>query len=327
MLARVVALAIGTAVPIAAEAEMPPAPLVLVMKIPLGQVGGRIDHLAVDLQRQRLFVAELGNDSVGVVDLAAQRVLRTIAGLHEPQGVGYEPTTDTIWVANAGDGSVRVLRGDDLTPLGRVDLGVDADNVRIDTARHRVLVGYGTGALAVIDPATRAKLGDIRLKAHPEGFQVDGDRVFVNEPDARRIEVADLAKGAVVGAWPTVPNRSNFPMAVDRGSQRLFAVFRRPPRLLVMSTADGGVLASLDTCGDADDVFADATRHRVYVSCGAGIVDVIQEHAGSYRRIGEAATASGARTALFVPEMNRLFVAVPATGGEPAAIWMFRPAP
>src|SRR4051794_3517134 len=107
----------------AAETAARPAPLVLEGKIALGTVSGRIDHLAVDLRRRRLFVAELGNDSVGVVDLAAGRVLRTIDGFKEPQGTGYEPSTDTIYVANAGDGSVRLLRGEDFTPLDRIELG------------------------------------------------------------------------------------------------------------------------------------------------------------------------------------------------------------
>lgn len=44
-------------------------PLHLDVKIPLGTVGGRIDHMAIDLKRHRLFVAELGNNTVGVVDL------------------------------------------------------------------------------------------------------------------------------------------------------------------------------------------------------------------------------------------------------------------
>src|SRR4051794_40177245 len=100
--------------PIAAVAETTakPAPLVLEGKIALGAVSGRIDHLAVDLQRRRLFVAELGNDSIGVVDLTAGRVLRTIGGFKEPQGIGYEPMTDTIYAANSNDGSVRLLRGE-----------------------------------------------------------------------------------------------------------------------------------------------------------------------------------------------------------------------
>jgi hypothetical protein len=308
-----------------AEAQTPPVPLVLEAKIPLGPVSGRIDHLAVDLKRQRLFVAELGNNSLGVINLTTGKVLRTLMGLSEPQGVGYEPATDTVFVANASDGSVRILRGEDLAAVARIDLGDDADNVRIDAARNHVLVGYGAGALAILDPTTRAKVGDIRLKAHPESFQIDGDRAFVNVPDARLIEVVDLAKNEVVGTWPTQPNHSNFPMAIDHEAHRLLVVFRSPARLIVMSAADGTVAGSLDTCGDADDVFVDAKRHRVYATCGAGTIDVFEDRAGSYQRVGQIPTVSGPRTSLFIPEMDRLFVAVRSSGNEPAAIWVFRP--
>src|SRR3984957_4191625 len=111
-----------------AEAQTPATPLALEAKIPLGPISGRIDHLAIDVKRQRLFVAELGNDSLGVADLAAGKVLPTITGLKEPQGVAYAGFADSIYVANAGDGSVHVLRGDDLAPMGRIELGDDADN-------------------------------------------------------------------------------------------------------------------------------------------------------------------------------------------------------
>ena len=324
MIARTLALLVGLIVATSAGAQTPPGPLVLEAKIPLGSISGRIDHLAIDLKRKWLFVAELGNNSLGVINLVAGKVLRTITGLSEPQGVGYEPITDAVYVANASDGSVRILRGEDLAAVGRIDLSDDADNVRIDADRKRVLVGYGAGALAIIDPTTRTKVGDIRLKAHPESFQIDGDRVFVNVPDARLIEVADLTKGEVVEAWPTQPNQSNFPMAIDREAHRLFVVFRSPARLVVMS-ADGGVVGSLDACGDADDVFVDTKRHRVYVTCGAGVVDIFEYRGASYQRVGQIPTVSGARTSLFVPELDRLFVAVRSSGNGPAAIWVFRP--
>jgi len=149
------------------------AALEIESKIPLGDVRGRIDHLAVDLHRQRLYVAELGNNSVGVIDLKDRKAIRTLTGLAEPQGVGYVPSTDTLYVANAGDGSVRLFQGAQLTAAEQIDLGDDADNVRVDDATHRVLVGYGSGALAVIDTDTRAKIADIRLKGHPESFQLD----------------------------------------------------------------------------------------------------------------------------------------------------------
>jgi DNA-binding beta-propeller fold protein YncE len=303
--------------------------LYLEAKIPLGAVSGRIDHLAIDLKRQRLFVAELGTDSIGVVDLAANRVQSTLLRLKEPQGIAYHPSTDTVYVANGGAGSVRILRAEDLTFLGRIDFGDDADNVRIDRPRNRVIVGYGRGALAVIDPKSRTKIADIRLKAHPEGFQIDEDgaRAFVNLPDPREIAVLDLVSGELAGTKPTQGHRSNFPMALDREGHRVLVVFRSLARLLVLSATDNTVVADVETCGDADDVFVGPKRHRVYVSCGAGQVDVFEERGASYRRIGKVGTAPGARTSLFVPELDRLFVAVRAAGPESAAIWVFRPIP
>jgi DNA-binding beta-propeller fold protein YncE len=313
--------------PSATSAQTASPPLVLEAKISLGPVSGRIDHLGIDVKRRRLLVAELGNNSLGVVDLAAGNVLRRISSLREPQGVAYVPSSDSVLVANTGAGSVRVLRGEDLTSIGRIELGDDADNVRVDAARNRVLVGYGKGALAVIDPASLSKTADIRLKAHPEGFQIDetGTQVFVDVPDAREIVVVDLATGSTA-SLPTQSAGSNFPMAIDADSHQVLVVFRSPPTLMALSSQGGYVAAKVETCGDADDVFVDRKRRRVYVSCGEGAVDVLEPGEAGYRRLARVPTVSGARTSLFVPELDRLFVAVRAGSNEPAAIWVFRPA-
>jgi DNA-binding beta-propeller fold protein YncE len=313
--------------PAATSAQTASPPLILEAKIPLGDVSGRIDHLGIDAKRKRLFVAELGNNSLGVVDLAAGKLLRRITGLSEPQGVAYVPFSDSVFVANAGDGSVSVLRGEDLTPIGRIELGDDGDNVRVDTGRNRVLVGYGKGALAVIDPVGLSRTADIRLKAHPEGFQIGetGTEVFVNVPGAREIAVADLATGSTQ-SLPTQEAGSNFPMAIDGEGHRVVVVFRSPPTLMALSSQDGHLAAKIETCGDADDVFVDRKRSRVYVSCGEGVIDVLESGEAGYRRVARVPTVLGARTSLFVPELDRLFVAARAGSNEPAAIWVFRPA-
>jgi len=186
---------------------------------------------------------------------------------------------------------------------------------------------YGKGPLAVIDPVSPSRTADISLKAHPEGFQIDetGTRAFVNVPDAREISVVDLATGSTQ-SLPTQGAGSNFPMAIDGEAHRLLVVFRSPPSLVALSSQDGHVAAKIETCGDADDVFVDRKRHRVYVSCGEGVVDVLEPGEAGYRRLARVPTVSGARTSLFVPELDRLFVAVRATSHEPAAIWVFRPA-
>ena len=304
-------------------------PLQLEAKIPLGEVRGRIDHMAVDLKRQRLFVAELGNDSLGVVDLANRKLIRTITGLKEPQGVGYEPSTDMLYVANAGDGSVRLFEGSDYNSAGRIELGSDADNIRVDAAAKQIFVGYGSGALAIIDSSTRKRVGDISLQAHPESFQIDPDtsQIFVNVPDARGIAVVDRVSQKQIGKWPLADRGANFPMALDHVRREILVIFRAPAELGVFSMTDGKPIATTETCGDADDLFIDAKRARVYVSCGAGFLDVLEPKEATYRRIARIPTVSGARTSLFVPEMDRLLVAVRASSGEPAAIWMFRPMP
>ena len=292
-------LAAGLIWPAATGAQTASPPLILEAKIPLGEVSGRIDHLGIDLKRQRLLVAELGNNSLGVVDLATGKVLSRIAGLAEPQGVAYVPPSDSVFVANASDGSVRVLRGEDLAPIGRIELGDDADNVRVDTARERVLVGYGKGALAVIDPVSLSKTADIRLKAHPEGFQIDetGTQAFVNVPDAHEIVVVDLATGSTQ-SLPTQEGGSNFPMAIDGDAHRILVVFRSPPTLMVLSSQDGHVVAKTETCGDADDVFVDHKRGRVYVSCGEGVVDVFTASAAGYRQRAHTDGIRGAHLAI-----------------------------
>src|SRR5262245_26982546 len=126
-------------------------PLQIEAKIPIGNVSGRIDHMAIDLARQRLFVAELGNNTVGIIDLSGRRTLRTIEGMKEPQGVAYLPALDTLYVANGGDGSVRLFRGPDYAAAGRIDLGDDADNNRVDVPAKRLVVGEHGRRLAVLD--------------------------------------------------------------------------------------------------------------------------------------------------------------------------------
>ena len=303
--------------------------LLLEAKIPLGDVRGRIDHMAVDLGRHRLFVAALGNDSLAVVDLQAQRLERLIGELAEPQGVGYDPATDTLYVANAGDGSVRLFKGADLSPGGRIELGSDADNIRIDSKAGRVFVGHGDGALAAIDTSTQEMIAGAPLKAHPESFQLDKgtDRIFVNVPNSGVIDVVDRISGKEIASWSTEARSANFAMALDHARQHVLVAFRRPAELGVFSTADGKLIASLPTCGDVDDLFVDSKRDRVYVSCGEGFLDVLAADGSAYRQIAHIATAAGARTSLFVPELDRLLLAVPATNESVAAIWIFRPSP
>jgi hypothetical protein len=232
-------------------------------------------------------------------------------------------------VANTGDGSVRLFKGPDLSPGERIELGSDADNIRVDSKAGRVFIGHSDGALAIVDAVTHDKVASAPLKAHPESFQLDGDtsRIFVNVPKAGTIDVVDRTSGEETASWPTPGRGANFAMALDRARQRILVAFRQPAELGIFSSADGSLITFVPTCGDVDDLFLDPKRDRIYVSCGEGFVDVLAAYGNSYRQAAHIATAPGARTSLFVSELDRLLLAVPARSEAAAAIWIFRPSP
>jgi DNA-binding beta-propeller fold protein YncE len=291
-----------------------------VVGIPLPQVRGRIDHMAVDLKGQRLFVAALGNNTLEVIDLKKGERVASVAGFNEPQGVVFIPESGRVVVANGGDGAVTFLDGASLKPAQTVRTGGDADNVRYDAARGRVYVGYGDGALAVLTTEGE-RVGDVPLGGHPESFQFDGGRVYVNVPSRREIAVVDADKLKVVEAWPVSAAAANYPMALDAAHHRLFVATRRPPRLLVYDTGTGRQVATVEAGGDSDDIFYDGAGGRVYASFGEGALFIYEQlDPDRYRLAGKVPTADGARTAFFSPELRRLFVAAPARADRAAQI-------
>ena len=302
------------------------AMLELEATIPLPGVKGRIDHFTIDTKRQRLFVAALENDTVEIIDLNRNRHERSLTGFGEPQGILYLPDQDRIYVANGKADRVDILEASSLAVRKRLE-AEDADNLRFDQKGRIVLVGYGKGALRMLDPTTEEAFGDIKLPGHPESFQLEeaGPRIFVNVPTANQIAVVDRLNRSVVAKWDTPGARANFPMAFDEASRRLFVGARTPAVLLVYDTLTGRVVAKLPIGQDTDDVFFDPVRKRVYVICGEGRMDIFsQEGPDRYSLAGSVQTAPRARTGLFVPGTDKLYVAAPAAGSSPARVLAYR---
>jgi DNA-binding beta-propeller fold protein YncE len=306
-----------------AASQAAPPTLQLVQTIPLPGVEGRIDHLTVDLVGQRLFVAALGNNTLEVVDLRAGRRTSSIPGMREPQGVAFLPDRNRIIVANGGDGRCAVVDGATLQVAERVPCGDDADNVRHDRAADVLYVGAGRGWLTILGGADAREVGRIPLQGHPEAFvlEPDGHRIFVNVPTAGHVEVVDRARRTVTATWPVSTARANFPMAIDPEHRRLFVGCRQPARLLVYDLDAGRLIGEVPIAGDVDDLAYDAASRQIYASGGEGAISVVEQvDADHYRAADRIPTASGARTALFVPELRRLYVAVPHRGSQAAEI-------
>ncbi|HEV2201443.1 MAG TPA: hypothetical protein VGR73_16615 [Bryobacteraceae bacterium] len=301
-------------------------PLQLIQRIPVPNVAGRIDHFTAYPKRRLLIFAALGNNSMEIVNTFEGKVVQSVKGLDEPQGVLYVPEFDKIFVANAGSGKVNVYDGKTYALRKSISLGEesDTDNLRYDEASKRVFVGI-VGGIAMIDAATETHVGE-NLKgsgAHSESFQLEkkGTRVFVNVPDDTNVNVIDRKTGALA-KWELNGAKANYPMALDEDDRRLFVVTRRPPLLVVLNTDTGKEVARVPVGGSCDDVYFDAERKRIYALGGEGFISVVQQNdPDHYALSANIPTTVGVRTGIFFGAS--LYVAVPASGLEPAQIWNY----
>ena len=307
------------------------SPLLLVQEIPLPNVGGRIDHFTFDAKRKRVIGAALGNNTVEVVDTFAGRDIHSITGAAAPQGVVYVGDLDKLFVANGTDGKLRIYDGDSFKLLNTVDIGEDADNVRYDPVGKKIYVAYGgdeEGGLAVIDAVSGKRLEDAaKLDAHPESFQIatSGPVIFANIATKAKVVVIDRTTHKVT-EWPLRTGKANYPMALDEADHRVFVVTRKPAQLVVLDSESGAMVGSVPCVNDADDLYYDAGRKRIYVPGGEGFISVIQQiDADHYRPLAKIPTTVGARTGLWYEKRDRFYLAVPASSKQGAALWVYAP--
>jgi len=310
------------------------APLRLVQTIPLS-VDGRMDHLYADVKGMRLFVAALGNNSVEVIDLRAGKAIRSITGPQKPQGVWYVPSLKKLFVASGNDGICRVYNGETLELIESIKLDLGPDLVGYNPQSKLLYIGYGGedakkefGNVAIIDARKNKHIGDIQTTAHPGGILVDdaGRRIYITIPQTSEIVVIDAKSNKIIKTWRVTEAQRTVSLTLDAAHGRLFVGARTPARVIVYDTTSLNKVADFPTVGLMDGMFFDAARKRLYVSGGEGFVDVFQQQdADHYAPLGRIPTRPIARTSLFVPELNRYYVAVPRKDNESAEIRVYEP--
>src|SRR6266550_524534 len=298
-----------------AEPNKTLAPLTPRSRIVLPGVFGRINHFGYDSRRGNLFVAALGNDTVEVIN--SLRRIHTIKGLDHPQAALYVQEFDRLVVSDQA-GKLRFYDGKSFKLLKAVDFTANADNLRYEPEEKRIYVGYGAGAIAMLDAGTMARLPqEFKLGSHPESFQFErkGPRIFVNLPDQESIGVIDRKTGAVT-KWDIQGGTTNHALAFDETSRRLFSAALQPGKLWVIDSDSGKVIATLRIVLGVDDLWFDMDRKRILATGHAGFMSVIQQiDPDHYDLIANVPTAVGGGTSFYLKTRTSegLYVAVPNT--------------
>jgi DNA-binding beta-propeller fold protein YncE len=316
------------------------APMRLVQTIPLPNVEGYFDHMAVDTKGQRLFVPGEHQRTIEVIDLRTGKDIHTISGFGgDPRKTIYLPQTNEIWVDD-GDASVKAFSGETYElvkniPLSGHDLDKDSrrvpDNGVYDPATGLFYLGDRAdglkkegikGSIEIVDLKSGKYVGSIEVDGlNPAGLALDpkSPKMYVVTGDTSNVIVIDREQRKVLATWPITGGPEPHAVAFDGAHHRLLIGSRvkrshiyKPGKLVVMDSDTGKVIDAIDTEGGVDEVEYEPASHRVYYTGTTGFVEVFKQiDADHYERLGRVATGPIAKTSLLVPDMKRFYAAIP----------------
>jgi hypothetical protein len=323
--------------------------LKLVQTVPLPGVNGRLDHMAVDLEHRRLFVAASDNNTLEVVDLTGGKVNQRLSGFRDTQDALYLGGDVSKLYVSSLDGHVKIFKGETLSLVQDLKIELGANRLFYDPATNLIYFGYG-GQSAGFE--TYARVGILRPESGAEYDQFVADMIaptlrpghlaeiamddygilLVCDSLADKIYQFDTQKREPIRSWRAEGDGAA-DMALDRARHRLFVGTRTPPEMTLYDSLSGKEIQNLRAPEAMDGVQYDDKLNRVYVSGGRwygspeaspGWVYVYeQNNADHYALISRIKTRPGSGTSLFVPEFGRLYVASQAIGVQTASILVF----
>jgi DNA-binding beta-propeller fold protein YncE len=291
----------------------------------LGGEGGW-DYVTVDAPNHRLFVTRATHTMV--VDTGSGKVLGDISGQIRSHGVAIVPRLGRGFITDGGgSGAIIIFDLKTYAVLGRIPAVPDSDGIIYDAKLDRVLAVSGDGGVLMtfrpdIDPKNGKIEPGIDLGGAPEFLASDGTgKVYVNLENKDVVAVVDLASHKVIARWPVTPGGHPVGLALDAKAHRLFIGCRNPRKLVVMSTENGTVEASLPIGAGVDATGFDGGR--AFASCGDGSLIVASKKTGTWQVEQTVTTPLGARTMGLNLTTNRIYLPTaelePATTGRPKA--------
>jgi DNA-binding beta-propeller fold protein YncE len=289
---------------------------------------GKLDHVCVDVKNSRLFLANTGNNTLDVMDLKTNKLLKQVAGQNKIHGIAYVAELDRLFVGN-GEGVCNVLDGKDFTLL-KAHKVKGADNVCYDPRTHHVFAA-GDEMVAVIDAKTLELVASVKIPGSPHGVEAASKhpRFYICTGPPSQVVVIDTSSNEIVARHTLPADKSIAPLALDEANKRIFVGSRNKPRVAVLDLESGKEIASVTIGDNVDDMFYDAKAKRIYASCGGGTIAVVRQiDADHYESLPDVMTIKGAKTSTYDPATQRLYLAVPRQEGkEGPEIWVYQARP
>jgi YVTN family beta-propeller protein len=264
--------------------------------------------IALDTAGKFGYISDGGGNAVVVFDRATLATVATIPTGQNPDGIVFEPATQTVWAFN-GRG-----RGVSVTEAAASKSGAPGGVTVTDAAAWKSRI---PGDVSVIDAATRKVVATIPLPGKPEFPAVDGKgTVFDNIEDKSEIVRLDAHTNKLTAEWPLTGCDGPSGLAFDVAGSRLFPVCGGK-HMAVVDSNTGKVLANPAIADGPDAAGWDAAHKLAFASCGEGILSVIDAAATGYPTLESLPTQRGARTMAYDPAADRIYLVTAEFGPRP----------
>jgi DNA-binding beta-propeller fold protein YncE len=305
-------------------------PLKLVVTTPMPGFTGDFDHFGLDLKGNRLFLASEDQKTVEVFNLRTGERVHSIEGFGHPLTMAYLPESDRLIVTNGDTDDLALVDCKEYKIISTLKLRKSVDHGILNPINKYLYVENGaapdgkTHALSIVDTKTFKIVGEIAGLSGDsnEGMVIDreGKKLYVNMTGSDEVGVIDLSTRRIIARWPLPDAHVAHAIALDESNHRLFTATRKPPQLIVFNTDTGKVVASLPCVGVNSDMSIDFVRKRIYIT-GSDTVSVFEQRdADHYEHIAEVPSAYRAKSSIFVPQLNRLYVADSGKGKPDAKL-------
>jgi hypothetical protein len=327
--------------------------LKLVRTIPLPAVTGRLDHMGVDLEKKRLFVAAVTNNTLEVVDLTGGKVIKSVIGMKDTQDALFLGGTFNKLYVSSNDGHVRVYQGETLGLVHDFKIAPDPNRLFYDPATDLIYFGHGGqnagfdayGLVGILqakrgagyDQLVADMIAPTPRPGHLAELVMDDNGILLAcDSRADLIYQFDTRKRELIKSW-SAKGDGAADMALDRSRHRLFVGTRMPPQMTVYDSLSGQEIQSLPAPETMDGVHYDTKLQRIYMTGGRwygtpeaspGWIYVYQQKdPDHYDVISKIKTRPGSGTSLWVPQLNAFYVASQAIGDQKPAVLVFEPVP
>ena len=297
-------------------------PLKLIATTPLPELVGDLEFFAPDLKGNRLFLCAEDSKTVEVFNLRSGKRIHSIKGFGAPHDIVFLPSSNKLIVTDGNDGfgSVELVSAESYEIVDKIKLPNNVDEAVFDPVNQYFYVESGsdepggkTHLINIIDAKNFKLVGNITLPGKSSNaMAVDhaAEKLYINNGGTSEIAVVDLKTRQVIARWPLAEAHGLNGLALDEANHRLFSATRDPSKFWVFDTDNGKIVTTLPCTAYNDHMIFDAARKRIFIT-GTETASVIEQRdPDHYIDIAEVPTGYRAKTSIFVPELNRLYVAL-----------------